>query len=59
MFKTPKGKFNWLNFILLIAAIAIIVTMVIIPIVNLIKANIPVKETVDTAETTARLLFQL
>lgn len=59
IFKTPDGKINWLNVILLIAGLTIIVTSIVIPVANHIKAKLPTAEEAETAATAARMLFRV
>lgn len=59
MFKKQNGRFDWFKLIVLTASIAIIVTAVIIPIVNKVKASIPPKEETEAVVNTARMLLKI
>lgn len=59
MLKHPNGKINWFNVIMLIAGLAIIVTSIVIPTVNLIKTKLPTAGEAETAVTAAKMLFKI
>lgn len=49
MFKS-NGKLDWFKILVTVACCAIIITAIVVPTVNFIKANLPaVKETAETA----------
>lgn len=59
MFKKPNGSFDWLKLLIVIACVAIIVTSIIIPIVNKVKASIPTEEEANAVVSAARMLFKI
>jgi len=59
MLKKPNGQIDWFKVIMLIAAVAIIVTAIVIPVVNKVKASIPQKEEATAVVNAAKMLFKI
>lgn len=59
MFKKPNGSFDWLKLLIVIACVAVVVTMIVIPIVNKVKASIPTEEETEAVVSAARMLFKI